>query len=236
LSEIGISLSVMIAAKDEEQTVREVLLAHLEVLKTLESEIIFEIGILDDGSTDDTLKLIREVKRQHPEVMVWNNSVPSGIAGAFAQLAHHANHQWLYITSADGQFSSECLRILINSWKKDLVTTLGVRTTRKQAYSLRRNLISNVYRIVTTKVFGIDLVDPGSVKIIRTQVAKADLLSKSTMRDAEQLAIAYRQDGKINFVEIPFKPRSKGKASGASIPNLVSNLNDALTIYRRRFN
>jgi hypothetical protein len=50
------------------------------------------------------------------------------------------------------------------------------------------------------------------------------------MRDAELLAMAHHFYGGLQFVEIPFLPRTAGKASGIKPRNLVANLQDLLVL------
>jgi glycosyltransferase involved in cell wall biosynthesis len=225
----NIGLSVLIAAKDEELSIAEVVKSHFSVLQVIKYPINWDIGVLDDGSSDSTLTVLTELQKQFPELKIWHNDNPSGIANAFKQLAENAQHEWIYITSGDGQFLAEGLEKMIQAWFANPIATLGVRSSRFSSYGLFRSVISFVFRITTRVLFGIDLRDPGSVKIIKKQVALSHTRSTSTMRDAEQLAIASQSFGGLQFVEIPFSQRTTGKSSGVRLGNLISN---SLDIFR----
>jgi glycosyltransferase involved in cell wall biosynthesis len=227
----NIGLSVLIAAKDEELSVAEVVKSHFSVLQVIKYPINWDIGVLDDGSSDSTLTVLTELQKQFPELKIWHNDNPSGIANAFKQLAENAQYEWIYITSGDGQFLAEGLEKMIQVWFTNPITTLGVRDGRFRTYSGFRSLVSWLFLVVTRLLFRLNLRDPGSVKIIKKRNALADLLSKSTMRDAEQLARAAREDGGIQFVSIPFMSRNTGKATGVSRSNLVANLQDSFLIF-----
>jgi glycosyltransferase involved in cell wall biosynthesis len=213
-----LSLSVLIAGKDEGATVEDVVLSHIQVLTSYGDRLNWEIGVLDDGSTDQTPRVLQSLQHSFPNLQVWRNESPSGIANAFAQLARHASHDWIYITSGDGQFDHNCLKILLDHWIVHPTTTLGVRVNRYSTYTHFRSII--------------DLVDPGSVKIIPRKFAIAELISKSTMRDAEQLLLSQKSNYPIEFVPIPFNPRTMGRASGAAINNITANLIDLLRLWR----
>jgi glycosyltransferase involved in cell wall biosynthesis len=227
----NIGLSVLIAAKDEELSIAEVVKSHFSVLQVIKYPINWDIGVLDDGSSDSTLTVLTELQKQFPELKIWHNDNPSGIANAFKQLAENAQYEWIYITSGDGQFLAEGLEKMIQVWITNPITTLGVRHGRFRTYSGFRSLVSWLFLVVTRLLFRLNLRDPGSVKIIKKRNALADLLSKSTMRDAEQLARAAREDGGIQFVSIPFMSRYTGKANGVSRSNLVANLQDSFLIF-----
>jgi glycosyltransferase involved in cell wall biosynthesis len=231
----NIGLSVLIAAKDEELSIAEVVQSHFSVLQASQYPINWDIGVLDDGSSDSTFTVLTALQKQFPALKIWHNESPSGIANAFKQLAANAQYEWIYITSGDGQFPAEALDLMIKTWMMNPITTLGVRTTRFTSYGSMRSLISRVYKIATKMIFKIDLRDPGSVKIIKRELALSPIRSKSTMRDAELLAIAHKKYGGIQFVTIPFFTRKFGKANGVRLGNIASNLCDLiiLALYSR---
>ena len=227
-----LSLSVLIAGKDEGMTIKDVVVSHIKVLSDYGERLNWEIGVLDDGSTDQTPHVLQSLQQSFPDLQVWRNDSPSGIASAFAQLARQASQDWIYITSGDGQFDHNCLKILLDHWIDRPTTTLGVRVNRYSTYTHFRSIISHLYRFLTRIAFGVDLVDPGSVKIIPRKFAIAELISKSTMRDAEQLLLSQKSNYPIGFVPIPFNPRTMGRASGAAINNITANLIDLLRLWR----
>ena len=227
------ALSVLIAAKDEGMTIEDVVSSHISILTSYSEQLNWEIGVLDDGSTDQTPLILRSLQKSFPKLQIWRNESPSGIANAFAQLARHATHDWIYITSGDGQFNHECFRLLLDHWIALPTTTLGVRVDRYSTYTRFRSIVSRLYRLLTRVAFGLDLVDPGSVKIIPRKFAVADLKSKSTMRDAEQLLLSQKSNYPIEFVPIPFNPRTTGRASGAAMNNIISNLVDLVRLWQR---
>jgi glycosyltransferase involved in cell wall biosynthesis len=227
------SLSILIAAKDEESSISQVIESHYSLMQKYDRQLDWEIGVLDDGSTDQTLAEITSLQKKYPKLMIWHNDKPSGIANAFRQLAEKANSDWIYITSGDGQFTAIGVEKMIESWLHNPITTLGVRASRFSSYGPWRSLVSSVFQIATRVVFRVNLRDPGSVRIIKKEVALIDLTSRSTMRDAELLATAYYRFGGLQFVEIPFLSRKTGNASGIKPQNLLANLQDLLVLIFR---
>lgn len=224
------SLSILIAAKDEESSISQVIESHYSLLQNYDNQLQWEIGVLDDGSTDQTLAVITSLQKKYPSLKIWHNDKPSGIASAFRQLAENSQNEWIYITSGDGQFTSIGLEKMIISWLLNPITTLGVRASRFASYGTWRSIISFVFQTSTRAVFRVNLRDPGSVKIIKREVSLIDLKSRSTMRDAELLAMAYHFYGGLQFVEIPFLTRNSGKSSGTKPRNLIANLQDLLRL------
>jgi glycosyltransferase involved in cell wall biosynthesis len=132
------SLSILIAAKDEESSISQVIESHYSLLQYYNQQLQWEIGVLDDGSTDQTLAVVTALQRQYPVLKIWHNDKPSGIANAFKQLAQNAQSEWIYITSGDGQFTSIGLDKMISSWLLNPITTLGVRASRFTSYGTWR--------------------------------------------------------------------------------------------------
>ena len=226
----SIGLSVLIAAKDEELSIAEVVQSHFSVLQASQYPINWDIGVLDDGSSDSTFTVLTELQKQFPELKIWHNESPSGIANAFKQLAANAQYEWIYITSGDGQFPAEALDLMIKTWIMNPITTLGVRMSRFASYGTWRSLISFAFQISTRIVLRVNLRDPGSVKIIKKKWSLIDTRSKSTMRDAELLAIAHHTFSGLQFVDIPFLPRNTGSSSGTKPQNLIANILDLLVL------
>lgn len=226
-------MSILVAAKDEERSIAQVIESHIAVMQASDHDIAWEIGVLDDGSTDKTFATVLSLQDKYPQLKVWHNDNPSGIANAFNQLANCAEHEWIYITSGDGQFTALGFKQMFESWLVNQKTTLGIRSTRFSSYGPWRSFISYIFQLTTRAIFRVNLHDPGSVRIIKKEVALLTTKSRSTMRDAELLARAHRTYGGLQFVEIPFLPREDGKASGVKTANLIDNLLDLffLTIF-----
>jgi hypothetical protein len=228
------TLAVLIAAKDESITITDVVERHFETMSKFTKHVNWMIGVLNDGSLDDTELLLTKLKSEHPQLVLWKNDKPSGIAEAFRQLSINAHSEWVYITSGDGQFTADGLEQMINQWLVNPITTLGIRSSRFETYGFMRKLSSKGFRVVSKTLFGVDLIDPGSVKIIKRDTSIMNFRSKSTMRDAEMLAFAHHNSGGIQFVEIPFLKRIGGKANGVTIRNLALNARDIFFLFIKR--
>ena len=61
------SLSVVLPIYDEEELVEDLVLGVIHVLKG--QGISFEVVAVDDGSSDDSLSVLRDLKRSHPQYL-----------------------------------------------------------------------------------------------------------------------------------------------------------------------
>ena len=115
----NIGLSVLIAAKDEELSIAEVVQSHFSILQASQYPINWDIGVLDDGSSDSTFTVLTELQKQFPELKIWHNDNPSGIANAFKQLAENAQHEWIYwaLERADSEHTAAFAHLFLGcSW------------------------------------------------------------------------------------------------------------------------
>ena len=209
-------ISVLIPALNEEGTIVEVIKSHITVLQT-QAEHDFEVVVLNDGSTDRTKELLNQNFARNPQVRIIENESPSGIASAFAQLLSLARGDWLYFTSADGQFPAECLQLLSSRISGGAELIVGDRSDRLRIYGWKRKVVSLAYRRLSQLLFWVDPVDPGSVKIIKKSSYPTELISKSVTRDLEIIIVFLKQKRQVDFVPIPFLARSSGIESGGSM-------------------
>ena len=223
------NLSVLIPALNEEMTILEVVLSHhavIEDFKNLEYEII----ILNDGSSDRTGSLLQEQFSDDPKVRLVENTSPSGIANAYSQLTGLATGEWIYFTSADGQFPAECLGKLLQRIENGADLIVGDRSNRFEVYSFRRVVISWSYRKLSQLLFGLDPVDAGSVKLVRSSCMPAAFHSKSVARDLELILHIFKSNRRVEFVPVPFHVRSHGQESGNSSRLVLKTFFDILRL------
>ena len=93
-------VSVLVPARNEEHNIRHC----VESLLTQDYPA-FEVIVLDDGSTDNTCSILRELEMSHPQLRVLTGGeLPAGWVGknyACQQLADAATGSWLLFTDAD---------------------------------------------------------------------------------------------------------------------------------------
>ena len=112
-------VAILIPARNEERNIKECL-ATIENQKHLDQLSIF---VLDDSSTDNTNKIIREqVNGNSKIVMLRGNELPEGWTGknnACWQLAHAAeNFDYLVFVDADVRLREDAVAKSINALKK----------------------------------------------------------------------------------------------------------------------
>ena len=202
------SLSVVIPAYNEEESIGYVL---TDTLKNLPKVVgIYEIIIVDDGSTDKTLQIVKHFVKKHKNIHIIHQS-HGGFNKAMIKGLKAATKDYVVYMHAGGhdlvRDMINCIRIMKNY---DLV--LGVRGKRID-YSLYRVLLSYGCLIFYRILFGITYEDVHWVYIWRTgEVQKLSLDPKGGVFLLVESLIKFRRKGlKIGEAQAPYRPRYGGE-------------------------
>ena len=97
----------------------------------------YEIVIVDDGSTDDTLQVLRQLHRADPRVKYVSLSRNFGHAAAISAGLDHVSGDVVAILDADIQDPPEVLPGFIAKWQEGYHVVYGIRTRRKEWFGKR---------------------------------------------------------------------------------------------------
>ncbi len=103
------TLSVCMSALNEERYVGDQL--HAVTCQTRSAD---ELVLIDDGSKDDTWRIISVVR--HPSLKLCRHFRPSGICAAYNKAVSLAVGEWLYLASANDQVDNRAFE----RWEKTL--------------------------------------------------------------------------------------------------------------------
>ncbi len=127
-SERGLLLSVVIPCMNEEEVLRQ---TNRRVVTILErTSLNFEILYVDDGSTDSTPDLLRELQAQDARIRVVRFSRNFGHQIAITAGLEHASGDAVVIIDADLQDPPEVILEFLAKWLEGYDVVYGVRTER----------------------------------------------------------------------------------------------------------
>jgi glycosyltransferase involved in cell wall biosynthesis len=219
-----VELSVVIPLYNEEENIEEL---HKKLSDALISlSISYEIIYVDDGSMDNTLKLLEEIQKNDAHVVVLSFRRNFGQTAAFAAGFDFARGD--VVITMDGDLQNDPVDIpkLLEAIKDaDLVS--GWRKRRKDPF-LSRRLPSIIANWLIGKVTGVRIHDYGcSLKAYRREVVKNLRLYGEMHRFIPALASWYGV--KIKEVEVTHQPRYRGK-SKYGIGRTIKVLLDLVTV------
>jgi polyisoprenyl-phosphate glycosyltransferase len=220
-------LSVVLPAYNEQASIEKVVIDHWRVLQGLEGIATdWEIVVVDDASRDDTFKILKALQQRIPQLLVVRNASNLGIFGAFARCYAEARGTHIYSTGSDGQWPAENLVPMATRVLAGTDVVVGVRTNRREVYSLARRIVSYGFNALPKWLFGVDVQDAGGVKLGTREIFDYGLISTSPFVEAERIIRAHRSGLRVEFIPIQFLVRAGGKAKGASWRNIRKSLLD----------
>src|ERR1700730_1083335 len=121
-------LSVVVPCMNEEEVLRQ---THTHLVSVLQkSPANFEIIYVDDGSSDSTVDVLRELQTSDPRVRVVRFSRNFGHQVAITAGLEHASREAVVIIDADLQDPPEIILEFLAKWLDGYDVVYGVRTER----------------------------------------------------------------------------------------------------------
>jgi len=94
-----VSLTVLVPAYNEEKTLEQ------SLNRLMELKIISQIIFVDDGSSDNTLKIANELAKKEPRLLILNQKTNYGKGKALIKTKKHITSEYVVIHDADLEYS-----------------------------------------------------------------------------------------------------------------------------------
>jgi dolichyl-phosphate beta-glucosyltransferase len=140
-------LSVVVPAYNEARRITPTLLSALLYLR--ERRAPFEILVVDDGSRDDTGRVVEEFAAEHPEVRLLSLPHNMGKGAAVRTGARAAEGAWILVDDADGATPVVELERLVAAAARGADVAIGSRALAAPDVGIERRLV----RAVTGRIF-----------------------------------------------------------------------------------
>ena len=226
------SVSLFFPVYKDERTVRTVTQKARLLLASL--GCAYEIVIVNDGSPDGSGAIADELAREHPEVRVVHHPRNLGYGAAVRSGIEASRYEIVCMTDGDDEYEVEDFRKLLKLRQHyDLIITFRYR----KIYSSSRIFVSWVYNVVLRFLFRTPFRDVSTgLRLVRRAVLQEVELESTSPFIGAELAIKTMLKGyRVGEVGIQTFPRSFGRGSSTSIPNILATIADMWRIYRRVF-
>ena len=198
----ALDVSVLVPAKDEAPNLPEFLARCAEALAP--AGFTFEVVVVDDGSRDDTPRLLHELRSRYPFLRVVTHRRQRGIADALRSGADAARGDIFVFYPADLQYLPEDIPALVRpilEGRADIVTG-----TKQGKYE--KAFVSGIYNRLCRALFGVRVTDLNSVKAYRREVV-ADLPLRPDWHRF-MVVIAAADGFRLMSHPVPVYPRKAG--------------------------
>lgn len=212
-------LSIFFPFWNEEKNVRNVVEDAIPVARDIARE--WEIIVIDDGSSDRTYEIGKELAKEYKNVRVISHSPNRGYGAALREGFVNSKYKYIVFTDGDRQFDfSQVTRFIENIRGADVV--IGYRKKRQDNWI--RHILMNMLKLWDYIFFRFYFrdIDCGFKMFKREAVdAIMPLRSEGAMVTTEILAKAKKKGLKIKEVEVDHFPRKFGDQSGANLPVVI---------------
>ncbi len=161
-------LAVVIPVYNEESVIGEVLEEWLNELRRL--KINFQIHCFNDGSKDNTLRIINEYSARNSEIIVHNKRNTGHGNTVLSAYRRNYDIEWIFQIDSDGEIGPEFFKEL---WGKrtDYDFLIGCRVNRK--IPLSRKIVTYISKMTVDIFYGKGINDVNSpYRLMRSEKFK----------------------------------------------------------------
>ena len=203
-------LTVFLPVHNEAETIGEVLdVVYREVVVPTGAELL----VCEDGSTDGTDEVLRELAKMYPMRLLAGGS-RKGYANAVREGLEQIQTPFTFFADSDGQYDPrDFWRLWPHAPEYDII--VGLKVSRDEP--LHRILLSRGFHVLAKMTTNVPLKDMDcGFRLVRKEVVKEVLPEATTLRYsfwAEFTMIAYRKGFRILEVPISHRSRPRGTTS-----------------------
>jgi glycosyltransferase involved in cell wall biosynthesis len=205
-------LSVVIPVYNEKNTIADII-GHVKAVEDLDKEII----VVDDGSKDGTVKILKDLEKVHPDVKFYYKEKNVGKGDTLRIGFSHTTGDYVIVQDADLEYDPQDYKKLLRALteeKADVVYGSRFSGTRKDMSTVQY-FGNKLLTIITNLLFGIMLTDMETCyKLIPGDfVRKLQIKSPKFDFEPEITAKILKSGLKLKEVPIHYKGRkySEGK-------------------------
>jgi len=228
------SLSVFFPAYNEEDNIKITVAKAKEVLNDIAER--WEIIVVNDGSSDDTAKVVETISSKEPNIRLISHEKNRGYGASLKSGLYSAKYPWIAFTDSDGQFDfSEITNFIQKQRQTSADIVIGYYKKRK--VSLFTILTSKLWELLVSILFGLKVKDIDcGFKLISKKVIEAlpKLESERGAFISSEILIKAKKKG-FNIVELGVNhyPRKAGKPTGRDIKVIIKSFADLYNLWKK---
>lgn len=224
------SLSIFFPAFNEAENITDTINDALHYAPLVAKK--FEIIVVNDGSSDQTARIVSELAKKHASIRLITHSTNRGYGAAVKTGLHSSRYDWIFFTDSDRQFHfDELPRFVSLRDKADIV--VGRRLKRRDPI-LRIILAQILLKYWNLILFGLSMKDVDcAYKLIPTKYVKnLNLITESAITVTEMMVKLKRKG--LTFYETPVihYPRKRGIQTGSHPRVILRAFRESFKLWR----
>lgn len=249
------SVSLVCWAYNEETLILDFLRRAYDLMHSTVD--VFEIILVDDGSTDRTYSLALEFQKTHPELKIIKNPKNLNVGLSFRKAIQTASREFLFWQTVDWSYDLGDLRnhlvylhrfdVVQGTRRKPIpqerafsksvenfIRLFGVKYLTKRSDTLGKAIISVINYSLIRLLFRVPFSDFQNVTFYPTELIKSvQFESKSSFINPEGLIKTYWLGKSFKEVEINFIPRATGIAKGTKCRAILNSISDIFRLWAK---
>jgi glycosyltransferase involved in cell wall biosynthesis len=193
------SLSVFFPAYNDSGTIASLVITALQTASTLTRN--YEVIVVDDGSTDGTAQILRELARVYPQVKIVTHAVNRGYGGALRSGFASATKDVIFYTDGDAQYDPAEMELLWSKMAPGIDLVNGFKISRSDPW--HRIVIGRIYHHTVKALFGLHVRDVDcDFRLLRRSIFDRVRLEKNSGVICLEM-MKKIQDAGFTIVEVP---------------------------------
>ena len=225
------SLSIVMPAYNESKSIETSLRQTMEACKRAPGK--FEIIVVNDCSTDNTLEIAQRVAKEFPEIRVITNESNLGFGGAFRNGVMHAKLSYVVLQVADDAIGSESYgEIISHTGEADMIIPY---LANPEVRGFARRAVSWCYVNLINFLFGMNVRYYNGHNIFPTKAIQALHYTESFAYMVEIILRMIRENGLSMNDSVPMyiKQRQDGQTKAFKMKNVISVVRTIASLFWR---
>jgi glycosyltransferase involved in cell wall biosynthesis len=227
-------LSVFFPAYNEEVQIKTTVQKAQKILKKIAGK--WEIIIVNDGSSDQTLSIAAKLSQSDKRIKVINHKVNRGYGAAFKSGFYGAKYRWIAFTDADGQFDFAEITNFINK-QKETKADLVIGYYKKRRVSKKKIITSRIWELIVYLLFRLHVkdIDCGFKLVSKRVIDTIPKLEseRGAFISSEFLIKAKKSNFKIVEIPVTHYPRVAGQGTGRDLSVIISSFKDLFRLWKK---
>lgn len=222
------SISVILPVYNEEDNIERVIEDSADFLVTQDRFKEYEIITIDDGSKDNTAKVLKKLANRIPYLKVIIHHKNLGYGKALMSGLRESKYSLIFFMDGDGQFRFDSIKETLNYiLNYDII--MGHRYKREDPFY--RIVLGRIYSFLVFLLFGLNFKDINcGFKLFKKEAIEDDYNLNGGLFYTEVLLKAKIKGLRIKEIPIRHFPRLNGKQTGASPKVILKAMIDIIKL------
>lgn len=214
-----IRISIILPVYNEEDNIERTVTEAVQWLKECDGVAAFEVVAVNDGSRDNSGKILERLKTGVENLVVVDYPLNKGYGGALVSGIRVARYDWILLMDSDGQFKIDALADLLDH-TADCDIVAGYRAKRRD--NILRIWLGDLYTSLARTFLNVKLRDINcGFKLFRKPFLDVDGINTHAGAFYTHVFMnAHARKARIKEVPVVHHPRPGGRPTGAS-PKVV---------------